>query len=379
MKVQPEFKNLVYRIANLIIEKFRNKEFQNEGEEQIVIEATMIKVCINNMPSILEKLSKEKGANLIELTDDAALVLFCQNNHLFNLVGSEFESFNRDDINAEQVIEKWEQTRIKGIERYFNTSNAHYNNNAFYWHLELKRNSLFPDMEVAFEILWEYLHFLPNASQPLSCVDRLNAKMDKYELNKEQRLFIYDKLLGLITNEEVETRNDLMTIYLTILDYRLDLAPYENLDTEKYSIEHIVQESLQYEDLYERLKFLKHRKLEYEREAEELQDGIGLEMDIQIEIEVLEKMIDSKANLSKNAKLAENDKARIKKLVGQNKIKQVIDYLIENGFGNNETLLLSARFVDLNRNARKGVIDNGEINLTRNRIIDGLLGHIDDL
>ena len=41
----------------------------------------------------------------------------------------------------------------KGIEKYLNTNDPHFNYNAYFWYIGLKENNLFEDMEIPFKIL----------------------------------------------------------------------------------------------------------------------------------------------------------------------------------------------------------------------------------
>lgn len=294
MKISDDLKQIAYKVANGVIERFRNKELKDNNEQQIVIEATMIKVGIDKSLSIIEEQNKTNKNEGIELTEDFILFMVCRNNHLFSRIYSRHSTERLlEDISLDSIIEDWKETKnqISGIERYFNTEDEHFNNNAYYWYLHLKDKELFPDIETPFQILSEYLNFLKNFNTPISCVEKLKKKMDDYALNKEQKLFIFDKINGLIANADEETQNNLSHINVEVLDSRWNIEPYQDLNHEQYSIEYTVEEASKIEDLFERLKFFKHRKLEYERESQELGWDIGLGNEIQIEIDVLEKII----------------------------------------------------------------------------------------
>jgi|GEM_PF-3134308 len=303
MKISDELKAIAYKVANQVIERFRNKALTNQDEEQIVTEATMIKVGIDKIRSIIEEQNQSKKNEGIEITEDFILFMIFKRNHLFNRILYNFKSDCYESSTVELIITDWKENKnqFEGIEKYFNTIDEHFNNNAYYWYLHLKDKKLFSDLELPFNILSEYLYFIENFRFPITCVERLNKNMDDNELTKEQRLFIYDKINGLIANADEETQNNLSHINIEILDNRWNLEPYQDLNYEKYSIEYIAKEASKIDDYYERLKFLKHQKLEYERQAKELGWDIGLGDEIQIEIEVLEKVIKDNSMIPKSA------------------------------------------------------------------------------
>jgi hypothetical protein len=147
---------------------------------------------------------------------------------------------------------------------------------------------LFPNLQIPFTILLNYLDFSKNYSKPISCVDKIEKQMNEFQLNKAQRLFIYDKLNGLIANAEPSVQDNLSTINVEITDRRWQIEPYSELEVEKYNLESIMTEADKIQKIPERIRFLRHKKLSYEKEAEDLGWDIGLGDEIQIEIEHLE-------------------------------------------------------------------------------------------
>ncbi|WP_373551159.1 hypothetical protein [Haliscomenobacter sp.] len=380
MKISDDFKAIAYKTANQVIEKFRNKELKDKNEEQIVIEATMIKVGIDKIPSIIDKQTQSRKNRGIEITEDFILFMICKNNHLFNRTNERFNLEELEELSVEAIIADWKNTKneFDGVEKYFNTKDEHFNNNAYYWHLHLRDSNLFPEIELPFEILSEYLYFLDNFRTPITCVEKLKKKMDEYNLTKEQKIFIYDKINGLIANADTGTQNNLAHINIEVLDSRWSLEPYQDLNIEKYSIEFIAEEALKIDDLYERLKFLKHRKIEYEREAENIGWDIGLSDEIQVEIEVLEKrMNDNKFN-TKPAGAIENILTNVQEFIKKGYTIEAINYLIDNRLSENESVkrdiyLLSGQWEELERKINLGLINDADAGLTRNRISNAIL------
>lgn len=65
-------------------------------------------------------------------------------------------------------------------------------------------------------------------------------------------------------------------------------------------------------------------------------------------------------------------KEQIQNFIGNNKIKQAIDYLIENltdPDDKNSAVLLSSRLTGLNQNEMRGILSQSEISLERNKIV----------
>jgi hypothetical protein len=175
MKINDDVKQIAYLIANRIIEKFRNKEFKDTDEELIVIEATMIVVGVEKSASIIEEAISENHNEGIEITEDYVMYMMCVNNHLFSRISASYianKSYN--SVTLEQIIEDWKETQKPqhGVEKYFNTQSDHFNYNAYFWFIEIKDGELFPDIEIPFKILSEYLYFLNHFNTPISSVGK---------------------------------------------------------------------------------------------------------------------------------------------------------------------------------------------------------------
>jgi hypothetical protein len=380
MKISNTLKSVVYEVAIRIIEKFRDQELQKD-EEEIVLEATMIKVGIEKIPKIIEQQKNNTKNKGIELTEDFVLFMICKKNHLFNRIYNQYETIDYKNKSIESIIEDWKESRvnIEGIEKFMNTRDEHFNNNAYYWYLQLKDNDLFIDLEVPFKILSEYLFFLENYRTPISCVDRLKKTMGDYDLTKEQKLFIFDKLNGLIANADVEVQEKLAHINIEVMDARLSIEPYDDLNPEKYSIEYIVSEAEKFDDLYERLKFLRHRKLEYEKEVEDVGWGIGLDKEIQVEIDVLEKIITEKGNtIQGNQDISTTELFNhVQNFIKNGQTMKAIDYLInlynvENKSERMDFVQLSGQWKEVERKVNLGIMDNTEAEKTKNRITNAV-------
>ena len=309
--------------------------------------------------------------------------MICKNNHLFNRIYERFNSENLEEATLETIIEDWKNTKNKfdGIEKYFNTKNEHFNNNAYYWYLHLRNNELFADIELPFQILSEYFYFLDNYRIPITCIERLKNKMDDNDLTKEQRIFIYDKINGLIANADLDTQNNLAHINIEVLDSRWNLEPYQDLNPEQYLIEFIAEEASKIDDLYERLKYLKHRKLEYEKKAEGIGWDIGLGDEIQVEIEILEKIINDKNFTPKTNETIENLLTNVREHIKKGHTIEAINYLINNDSFDNESIksdfcILSGQWKELERKVNLGLINDKEAGPTRNRISNAILNMI---
>jgi hypothetical protein len=299
---------------------------------------------------------------------------------------------------------------IKNIEKYLNTKNEHFNNNAYFWYSYLEDSTLFSDIELPFKILLEYLHFLDNYRNPISCVERLNHIMKEENLTKKQKIFIYDKLNGLIANDDYHNRDNLANINSRILKFRLGLEPYEDLDLECYSIDAITKEALMFDDLNQRLRFLKHRKFKYEQEASEIGYDIGLGQEIQIEIEIIEKQLypvnkiiqnhsgkgdnigrdkteihhhytnaetpTGKGLFDNNPKRQPIDKTELKDLVIDGDTDEVFEVLLEKSQDvvlSREIELLKTNWRGIKRQLRKTTISDNDFEVKNAKIVESLL------
>ncbi len=305
MEIDKEFKEYCLRLSEIIIDEFREKEFDSEDQEKVNLEANLIKVTISKATEKLKKV-KETKQSPISVSDDFLIYTICKDLPLFWVY---YDGFNEKvDIEAIQynhIVNKWKKYRKEslenlGIEKYFNTEDEYFNNNAYYWHLALRDKQLFSDINIPFEVLSEYLAFKSNWTRPLFVVENLNKKINHYDLNKEQKLFIYDKLMGLIANEEYDIRELLSNINIEILNARMDIEPME-VNAEQYDIEEIIKESKKLKNINEQITYLKKRKLKYEQEAEDLGWDIGLGKEIDIEIEHMQSILkEEKTTKTKN-------------------------------------------------------------------------------
>ncbi|HRD79146.1 MAG TPA: hypothetical protein PLL53_00205 [Saprospiraceae bacterium] len=385
MKISENLKSVASKIANQVIEKYRNRELKDRNEEQIVIEATMIKVAIEEIPEIVKSQVQAKKNSEIEITEDFILFMICKDNHLFNRANELLDCANLEELSTESIVKDWKNTIIQfeGIEKYFNTRDEHFNNNAYYWYLELRSTDLFSDIELPFQILSEYLFFSDNFKTPITCIDKLNKKMDEHNLTKEQKIFIYDRINGLIANADTDTQNDLAHINIEVLDCRWNLEPYQDLDIEQFSIEFIAEEASKIVDPYERLRFLKLRKIEYEREAENVGWDIGLGDEIQVEIDVLEKRINDHSFSILPSRSIEKVLSKVQDFIKNGETVEAINYLIENGSFESESrkheiYLLSGQWKEMERKINLGLISDSEAGLTRNRISSAILKITDE-
>ena len=303
MIIGQDFKLFCLEASNIIIEKFRNKKFQNKDQEKLNLEASVIKVTISKSS---EHINIKENDSVISISEDFLVYTMCKGLLLFEILYVIYkESINTATLTYELIFDRWkykknEELEEIGVEKYFNTNDPHFNNNAYFWHLKLRDKHLFKDINIPFDILSEYLNFKKWHSRPLKAIQELNKKMEAYKLDKGQKLFIYDKLNGLIASADPETRDLLTHINIEILNTRNQIEPME-VDTKRYNINEIVRESKQYDDINEQIKFLKRRKLEYEQDAND--SGLGKEIDI--EVEFLITQLKTKKNSGKAKKTRE--------------------------------------------------------------------------
>jgi Effector-associated domain 11 len=209
--------------------------------------------------------------------------------------------------------------------------------------------------------------------------------MDEYELNKRQKLFIYDKINGLIANEKIEIQNNLSLINIDIMDNRLNIEPYPDLNINQYSIEYIVDEASKIDDVFDRLRFFKHRKVEYENEASELGWDIGLGDEIQVEIDVLEKFITCSSNtFTTKASLSADHYEKMHIFIRNGQTLEAIDYLIDGKIIESKTkkfdlIQLSGQWKENERKTNLGLIDEIQSGQTRGRITNAVLNFVNEI
>lgn len=297
MKIKKEFKDYCVLIAEIVIKKFYQKEFKNDNQEALNIDATIIKVLIEKTS---EAISKQDPKFPIEITEDLLIYEIGKKSVLFHIIFNYFQSerdiekISYDDIYNDWLERKTEELAKEGIEKYLNTSDPHFNHNAYYWHIELRRKNLFNDLEVPFSILAEYLNFKYSINTPFSAVDKVDDLIKKNNLNKEQQLFIYDKINGLIANADRETQEKLSIINVEVLDRRWEIEPLDiQADLDKLNTDLILHEANKIESIYDRIAYLRKKQLEFKNEEDEtgfIQEKVNiLQIDIDSQYLKLEK------------------------------------------------------------------------------------------
>lgn len=291
MKIKSQFKKYCLEVAEIVIKKFYRKEFKNSNQDKLNQDATIIKVVILKAQ---EAINKTENFSAINISEDTMIYAVGKKSIFFALAFEYFEkSIKPSNLTYERIYDDWLEEKKKkesltGLDKYFNTRDPHFNHNAYYWRIELKTKNLFEDIVIPFIILSEYLEFKFKYNQPIATIDKIDKLMDENHLNKEQRLFIYDKLNGLIANADIETQNRLSILNIEITDRRWNLEPYDfEEENKKFNIDNILEESKQNNSLEDQLSFLRRKQLDLKSEADEtgfIQDLIN---SIQIEIDSL--------------------------------------------------------------------------------------------
>lgn len=273
MRIKKEFKEYCLLIAEIVIKKFYQKEFQNHNQEALNMDATIIKVFIEQTGKFI---SNQDNKFPIKITEDLLIYSIGKKSILFHIILDYFKDKKETkNISYNQIYDDWlerktEELEKEGIEKYLNTSDPHFNHNAYYWHIELRRNSLFEDLEVPFKILAEYLNFRYSINKPISAVDKIDSLIKQHKLNKEQQLFIYDKINGLIANAERETQEKLSIINVEILDRRWEIEPLDLQDElDKFDTDLILEEANKIESIEDQIAFLRKKQLEFKREDDD--------------------------------------------------------------------------------------------------------------
>jgi len=273
MKIENEFKQYCLSIAEIVIDKFYRKDFENTIQELLNYDATTLKVAIEKSQEAIDSLEKNKP---IGLSEDFLIIAIANKSLLFNIAYELNESnYKTDEITYEEIYLKWttiknERDHKQGIERYFKTNDPLFNQNAYYWHIELRQSKLFDKIEVAFQILKEYLRFKFKYKEPITTINRIDKLMFDQNLNKDQILFIYDKLCGLIANADIQIQNNLSLIRLELTIRRIELEPYDlSEEIKKYDLDLILEESKKEESIEDQIAFLRKKQLALKGENDE--------------------------------------------------------------------------------------------------------------
>lgn len=291
MKIKEEFKKYCLEVAETVINRFYKKEFENGDQEKLNYDATIIKVAIKKADEALNQIQNNSP---IELSAGTMIYAIGKNSIFFQLSFSYFQQeipVNRityERILDDWVLEKEKRDSKEGLDKYLNSSDPHFNHNAYYWRIEINTKQLFDDLEIPFEILSEYLKFKFKYNRPIAVVDGIENLMNKHDLNKDQRLFIYDKLNGLIANTDIETQNRLSILNIEILDRRWTIEPYDlEEENKKFNIDHILEESKENSSIEDQISFLRRKQLQLNSEKDETGFIQELINSIQIEIDSL--------------------------------------------------------------------------------------------
>ncbi|MCC7026193.1 MAG: hypothetical protein IT265_04505 [Saprospiraceae bacterium] len=291
MEINNEFKKYCSDISEIVIKKFNQKKFENDLQKSLNIDATKLNVILNKTKKSLRE-NKIEGP--IEVSEDLLIRTFCKRSILFKISYEYYKKkIKLENITYEIIYKDWisalkDQPNYKGIEKYFNTSDPHFNNNAYFWYIGLKNKNLFTNIEIPFIILQEYLNFKFNSNLPITAIDKIDTLINEHKLTKEQQLYIYDKLLGLIANADLATQNMLTIINVEIHDRRWAIEPYDlTNETKRYDLELILKESKNYESIEDQITFLRKKQLEFENEHGEARYLQELINNIQIDIDSL--------------------------------------------------------------------------------------------
>ncbi len=316
------FKDFVYEKAIKIIEEYRDKEFENVKEEELVIEATMIKVLIEKSSELILKIQQDTNNNFNvetkKIHEDEFIEYALKKNRLFAISKVLFEQMKNlsTHITIKIIFDNWNSNLgpQKGIEKYFNTPDDLFNTKAFYWRYANKNKKLFDNLEVFYQIMMRYFDFLEMYEQPITCAELIINDCKKHNLNKDQIIFILDNFTEMLFQSENPV---LSNVYIELIDTRHEICPFdeeEGFYDNIWNIERLREEANQYSTILERIRFLRHKQLEYKRESEELNADIGINEEIEIEVKYLEDLLEHTKKISltdKQEKTQMQDKFKI--------------------------------------------------------------------
>ncbi|WP_172635356.1 CHAT domain-containing protein [Saprospira grandis] len=188
-------------------------------------------------------------------------------------------------ILSSTLLEIWRrQTSYKGLEKYFNTPDDLFNENAYFWSVHLRNEKLFANIELPFKILMRYFDFLTQYSKPISCSNLIKEDFRKEKLNDDQKIFILDKMLSMIYQSN---NHNLFKVYIELIDQRNNILPYledPDIINNMWDLNTLKAEADQLNTVSEKRRFYRLKQLQYQKEAAEvgLDLGIGEEIDIEL-------------------------------------------------------------------------------------------------
>jgi hypothetical protein len=288
--IDKKFKDFLLKESFRIIEKFRGKKLTNKQDEELVTEATFMKVILENNNDL-----HSKNLRLLNINEDSLMEAVLANINLFNRLKTSYEHTNRknnfDENNIIMVDFESKLGKQSGIEKYFNTPDEIFNKNAFYWRYEIRQKKLFDEFEIPYNILMHYFNFIDNSDKPLTCVELVVNACNEKKLNMLQRIFILDKLRNMLF--EMENPN-LERIFIELTDVRNELSPFnkeEGFEDSICDIEKLRFQTNDFPTILDKIRFLRLKKLYYKRESEQINYDIGISEEIDIEINYFEELM----------------------------------------------------------------------------------------
>jgi len=328
-----DFIDLLLELCDTAIKTHNGQaNVSNEGED-LFREAKEIKLVFEGTDKLIEdakKLIEKEGHqfNIERIDINNFYEIRLKHNKFYQKIKS---AYDKKKVQAEELIssilfETWNQNigAQEGIEKYFNTPDELFNSNAFYWRFEITTKKLFDDLEVPYQIMMKYFDFLKMRDKPISCADLLFEEFDKHELNKEQRVFILNKFTGIFYHSGDAS---LSNIFIELTDRRHQLAPYDE-DPDFYDhawdIDVIREELKEIQTIFEKIRYLKHKKLEYEWQSKEIKYDIGFSEKLDIEIKHFEDVLEKISEYELDKVISRE----IFTLISKNGFNQILDFIL---------------------------------------------------
>lgn len=332
------FKEIIYKKVIEIIEKFRDKEFNNAQEEELVLEATMIKVFLEQGDKIIEKAlssnikeDSQTAENLTEETKSILIESFLSKNKLYNRIKLNYEKYREalESLDTSIFVNEWHKKEGHqiGLDKYFNTPDDLFNSKAFYWRFGAIEKDIFTEIEVLYKIMMRYFDIKVMYDKPIMCADLIMGDCQNNNLSNEETKFVLDNFTEMLFSSE-DTK--LINVFIELTDRRHNLFPYDeepDFEENLWDLEILREKAKQFPTILEKIKFYRLQKLEYEKQSRELKFDIGVGKEIDIEIQYWEAVL-SKVEEFDMDKIINSE---IFSLITVNGFYQIIDFILTLG------------------------------------------------
>jgi len=165
------------------------------------------------------------------------------------------------------------------LDDYLSTPDELFNNNVQYWYFEFSKNKK-PNIEKPFDVfvkaLYEVYFFIQdNLNKPFACIEKINNVSKASGFNGFEKLFLADKILGILINHPEEETH--VKVFIQLVDFRNDLSPNENDPKIQnpnwyFDFETIKTKFTTIKDPTEKHKFLVNLLLDYSAKAYEIDE-----------------------------------------------------------------------------------------------------------